>query len=86
MGEIVARQFQRVRFVLRGHERQMGVLFQRPADIAQFAIDPRRDRRFGETRADRRRNVRRGSAGRDFTHGTVGQSDFEHGGHDMSFC
>ena len=86
MGEIMPRQFQRVSLVPARHQRQRRVLLQRPADVAQFAIHSRGDRRLGQPRTDRRRNVRRRSAGRDFTHGTIGQSDFEHGGHDMSFC
>ena len=46
-----------------------------------FTGDARRDRRLGQAGPDRRGNVSRGSAGRDFAHGTVGQADLEHRGH-----
>jgi len=86
MGKVVPRQFQRIGLVLRRHQRQLRVGLQRPHDVAQFAIDARGNGSLGQARPDRRRNVRRGSAGRDFTHGTIGQGYLEHGGHGGSFC
>jgi hypothetical protein len=56
------------------------ILLQRARDVTQFAIDPRGDGGLGQARPDRCRNIRRGSAGRDFTHGTIGQGDLEHDG------
>jgi hypothetical protein len=67
MGKVVPRQFQRVRLVLGGDEREACVTLQRAVDVHQFAIHPRGERRLGETGADRGGDVRRCRAGRDFS-------------------
>ena len=51
MREIVAREFERVLLVAARHQGEAGIGLQRPADVAQLAIDPRSDRRLGEARA-----------------------------------
>jgi hypothetical protein len=56
MGKVVPRQFQRVRLVLGGDEREACVTLQRAVDVDQFAIDPRGERRLGKTGADRGRS------------------------------
>ena len=81
MGKIVPCQFERVVLIAIGHQRQLGIAFKRPVDIAQFAIDTRRDRRLGEAGADRRRHIRRGRAGFHLAHRSIGQADLEQFGH-----
>ena len=78
MGEIVPRQLQRIRLVARRDQSQFAVALERPADIAQLAIHARRDRCLGEARPDRRRDIGRRRARRDFADRSVGQSDRKH--------
>ena len=59
MGEIVARQFERVRLVAGRDESQLAVAFKGPADVAQLPIHPRRDRGLGEAGPDRSGDVGR---------------------------
>ena len=47
MREIVPGELQRVRLVAAGHQRQLGIGLNRAHDIAQFAIDARRNRCLG---------------------------------------
>src|SRR3546814_9549013 len=78
MREIVSRQFQRVRLIPCRHQGQVSICFQRAVQIAQFAVDLCRQRSLGEPWANRSGNIRRGSAGRDFAHATIGKADLEH--------
>ena len=81
MRKIVARQFERVGLVAVGDQGELGIALERPADVAHLAIDPRRDRRLGEARPDRRGDVGGGRARRHFAHGAIGKRYFEHFGH-----
>ena len=81
MREVVADQLQRVLLVLRGDQRQVRIALERAVEVAQFAVDPRRQRRLGQARPDRRRDIRRGRALGHFAHRTVGKLDLEHLGH-----
>ena len=62
MREIVADQLERILLVARRHQRERGIALERPVEVAQFAIDPRRQRRLGQARPDRRRDIGRGRA------------------------
>ena len=61
---VVARELERVGLVARGDQRELGVAVERPVEVAQLAVDPRRERRLGEARPDRRGDVGRGRARR----------------------
>ena len=58
MREVVADQLERVLLVARGDQRELGVALERAHDVAHLAVDPRRERRLGEARPDRRGDVR----------------------------
>ena len=81
MGEIVARELERVGLVARRDQGELGIALERPGEVAHLAIDPRRQRRLGEARPDRRRHVRRGRPALDLADRSVGQLDREHFGH-----
>ena len=71
----MADELERVFLVLGRDERERGVAFERTVDVAQLAVDARRERGLGEARPDRRRHVRRSGAGRNFAHGAIGKGD-----------
>jgi hypothetical protein len=73
----VAREFERVGLVARGDQREACVALERTSEIAQLAVDPRRERRLGQARADRRRDIRRGGAARHLADRSVGQADLQ---------
>ena len=81
MREVVADQLKRVLLVARSDEGEIGIAFQRPVEVANLAVDARRQRRLGQARPDRRGDIGRGRALRHFLHGAVGKADLEHGGH-----
>ncbi len=68
MRVIVADQFERIRFVAGGDQRELGIAFEGPTEVAQFAVHPRSQRRLGKPGADRRRDIGRGAAARHFAH------------------
>ncbi len=77
MGEIVARQFERVLLVAAGDQRKLGIALERAVDVAQFAIDARGDRRLGEAWADRGSHIGGRRTHFHFAHRSVGQADLE---------
>jgi hypothetical protein len=77
MGVIVADELERLLLVARRHQRQFGVLLERPVEISQLAVDARRHRRSGEAGPDRGGDVRRRRAGLDLADRAVGESDPE---------
>ena len=81
MGEIVAGELERVGLVARRDQGQLGIAVERPGEVAQLAIDPRRERRLGEARPDRRRHVRRRRPALDRADRSIGQLDRKHLGH-----
>jgi len=81
MGEIVPRQLERVRLVAHRDQGELAIFLERAADIAQLAIDPRRQRRLGEAGPDRRRHVRRARPPLDLADRSVGQHNRKHFGH-----
>jgi len=78
---IVPHELERVGFVARSDQRQGGIPFERPHDIAHLAIDPRGERGFGEARTDRRGHIRRGRSLGHLPHRAVGKRNLEHLGH-----
>ena len=62
VGIIVADQLERVGLVARGDQRELGIALERPVEVAHLAVDPRRQRRLGQARPDRRRDVGRASS------------------------
>ena len=78
---IVADQLERVRLVARGDQRELGIALERPVEVAHLAVDPRRQRRLGQARADRRGDVGRRRALGHLAHRSVGKRDLEHLGH-----
>ena len=54
VGEVVAEQLERVGLVARGDQREARIAVERAVEVAQFAVDPRRERGLGKARADRR--------------------------------
>ena len=52
MRKVMPGQLERIGLVLRGDQRQLRIAVQRPHDVAQFAIDPRGERRLGKARAN----------------------------------
>ena len=54
-------------------KRELGIALERPVEVAHLAVDPRRQRRLGEARADRRGDVGRRRAFAAFPHGAVGE-------------
>ena len=81
MGIIVPRQLERVGLVARGDQRKLGIALERPVEVAHLAVDPRRQRRLGEARPDRRRDVGRRGPALDLADRSIGQLDREHIGH-----
>ena len=65
-------------------EREARIALERAHDVAHLAVDPRRQRGFGQPRPDRRGNIGGGRALGHFAHGTVGKLDLEHLGHGPS--
>jgi hypothetical protein len=75
VGGVVADQFQRLGIAV-GEDRDLGTRRrQRRAEVAQLAIDPDRQRRLGQTGADRRGGVGAGRARRKLQHLAIGQGD-----------
>src|SRR3546814_11245069 len=72
---VVADEFERVGLVTAGDEREVRVGVERAPDVAHLAVDLRGERRLGEARTDIRRNLRRGSAARDFSGRAIGKGD-----------
>ena len=62
MGEVVAHQLERVLLVARRDQRELGIALERPVEVAHLAVDPRRQRRLGQARPDRRGDIGRGRA------------------------
>ena len=81
VGIIVPDQLERVGLVARGDQRELGIALERPGEVAHLAVDPRRQRRLGEARPDRRRDVGRRGPALDLADRSVGQLDREHVGH-----
>ena len=79
--EVVAEQLERVLLVARGDQREARIALERAVEVAQFAIDPRRQRRLGQPRPDRRGDIARGRALGHFADRTIGKGDLEHLGH-----
>jgi hypothetical protein len=79
--EIVPNQLERVLFVPRGDQLELGIPFERPVEVAQFAVDLGRQRRLGQPRPDRRRDIRGGRALGHFPNRTVRERDLEHPRH-----
>ena len=79
-------QLERVGFVTRGDQRQLGIALERAGKVANLAIDPRGERRLRKAGPDRRGDVGRRGAGLDFAHGAVGKGDLEVLGHDRAAC
>jgi hypothetical protein len=78
MREIVADQLESVFLVARGDQSEIRISFERPVQIAQFAVDPRRQRRLGQPRPDRRGDIGRSRALSNFADRTIGKGDLEH--------
>jgi hypothetical protein len=79
--EVVPHQLERVLFVARSDQREVRVALERSHDVAHLAVDLGRQRRLGEPRPDRRRDVRRRRPFRHFPDGAIGKGDLEHLGH-----
>jgi hypothetical protein len=84
MGEVVPDQLEGVLFVPRRYQGKISIAFERAVDVAKLAIDPRRQRRLGLARPDRRRDIRRRRPLGHFAHGAIGKLDLEHFGHAVS--
>ena len=78
MREIVPRQFERVGLVARCDERQLGIALERAHDIAQLAIDARRQRRLGKAGSDIGGDLCRSGTCGHIAHGAVGKRDLDH--------
>ena len=57
---------------------ELRIAVERARDIAKLAVDTRGERRLGEARADRSRDVGGARARRHLPHRTVGEADLEH--------
>ncbi len=81
MRVVVARQFERIGLVAAGDQRQRCIAFERTVQIAQFApgamIDTRGECGLGQSRPDRRGDIRRGGARRHFAHRAIRKADLE---------
>ena len=78
---IVPDQLERVGLVARRDQSELAVLLERPGKVAHLAVDPRRERRLGQPRPDRRGDVRRRRPAHDLADRSIGQLDREHFGH-----
>ena len=81
MRKVMPRELKRIGLVTRCHQRQVRVTIERTHDIAQLAVNPRRNRRLGKTGSDGCRDVRRGGSPRDFSGRAIGKGDADHLGH-----
>ena len=82
MGEVVPRQIERIRLVARRNQREAGVLRERPFEIDQLPIDPRRQRRLEQAGPDIGGDLPRGGPGLHVAHRAVGKRDVEKIGHE----
>ena len=74
MGGVVPDQLQR-RVVFQGDDLDRRIRLDRAGEIAQFAVDPDRQRRLGEARTDRGRDIRARHRRRILPDAAVGQGD-----------
>ena len=73
MRVIVPGEFERVRLVARGHQRELRAIVQGAGEIADFAVHARGERRLGEAGADGGGHVGGGRSGGHGAHRTVGE-------------
>ena len=78
---IVTDQLERFALVARSDQCELRVALERPHDVADLAVDLRRQGGAGKPGTDRRGDVRRGRALGHLLHRPVGKSDLEHPGH-----
>jgi hypothetical protein len=81
---VMAKQLERVLFVARRHQRQGGIPLERPVEVAQFAINPRRQRRLRQPRPDCGGDIPRGRPLGHFANRAIEKGDLEHLGHGQS--
>ena len=81
VGVIVADQLESISLVARGDQSELRIAVERAGDIEQLAVDARAECGLGKAGADRGGDFCRGRAGRNLTHGTIGQGDLEQFGH-----
>src|SRR3546814_11782020 len=77
MGEVVADKLQRVRLVLRRHQRERRVGLERPPEVAQLAIDARGERGLQQPGADACGDIGGGRSGRNPSHRAIRKRDGE---------
>jgi len=78
---IVSHEFERIRFVPRGNQREAGIALERTHDVADLAVNARGKRGLGQARPDRRGHIRRRRPLGHFPDGAIGKRDLEHLGH-----
>ena len=74
---IVPHQFKGVGLVAAGDQRELFITLERPHDVADLAVDARRQRGLGQTRTDRRCHIGWCRADGHVAHRTVGKADPE---------
>src|SRR3546814_18858083 len=84
MGEVVADKLQRVRLVLRRHQRERRVGLERPPEVAQLAIDARGERGLQQPGADACGDIGGGRSCRNPPPRAIGKRGGERFGHKYS--
>ena len=78
---VVPHQFERIRLIARGDQREARITLERAHDVAHLAVDARGKRGLRQARTNRRSNIGRGRALGHFPDGAVWKRDLEHLGH-----